>query len=80
MDLCNIGNVSHRGDGLPEKSCVCCQEMDLCKKKIDDDGVDCITEHQNFEAICVLPDALRTAIAARNDMRRDTMPDPIPNK
>ena len=54
--------------------------MDLCKKKIDDDGVDCITEHQNFEAICVLPDALRTAIAARNDMRRDTMPDPIPNK
>ena len=49
--------------GIPEEACVCCQEMKLCQKKIIEDGVNCITEHQNFAPICLMPDALKTAIA-----------------
>ena len=55
---------------------VCCQEIKECCQKMDEDtgnDIKCITDHSKFHAVCILRDVLKTALVARNDIRRDTL-------
>lgn len=57
---------------------LCCKEMEQIKDKID--GLTCIIANPDFPTVCLNPVVLRTALIARNDIRRDDLRDPIQNR
>jgi len=65
--------------GATAKECVCCQELQQCAQKMEE-NTKCITQHPAFEPVCLLRDVLRTALVARNDIRRDNLREPLSNE
>ena len=61
---------------IPEN--ICCREMESLSTKLE--GVKCVTKHADFGTICLNPAVLRTALVARDDMRRDGLWEPIKNE
>ena len=47
------------------RQCRCCKEVAICRRF----GVDCITQHEDFAAVCLHKAVLRTALVARLDTR-----------
>ena len=61
---------------IPEN--ICCREMESLGTKLE--GVKCVTKHADFGTICLNPAVLRTALVARDDIRRDGLREPIKNE
>ena len=55
--------------------CLCCQEVDELAWKLQD--LLCITQQQNFTAVCLNEDVLRTALVSMIDLRRDSITEPL---
>ena len=55
--------------------CLCCQEVDELAWKLQD--LLCITQHENFTAVCLNEDVLRTALVSMIDLRRDSITEPL---
>ena len=63
--------------------CLCCREIANVTRKMnigEENEIKCITEHFEFEIICLHPAVLRTALIGRSDIRCDDLRDPIPNE
>ena len=54
--------------------CLCCQEVDELAWKLQD--LLWITQHENFTAVCLNEDVLRTAVSMI-DLRRDSITEPL---
>ena len=57
---------------------LCCQEVDELGWKLQD--LICITQHENFLAVCRNEDVLRTAVVLMTDGRRDPIREPITSR
>lgn len=46
------------------EECVCCKELDSIVNKMEGRGIECITQDNGFQAVCLNPDVLETAYYA----------------
>ncbi|XP_041359371.1 uncharacterized protein LOC121375792 [Gigantopelta aegis] len=76
-DWCLCGNCRPM-DTVKES--ICCLEVDQIGDKMQTTNLQCILEHYDFPIICLYPEVLRTALAARADIRRDDYTEPVPNR
>jgi len=60
--------------------CVCCQEVDSLKSKADQQHVSCITMHDRFEAVCLLPDVLKAVLTVLHDVTASSLEEPISHR
>ncbi len=56
FDWCECSNCETMQNA---RECICCQEWDLLHNRLED--VDCITEHHEFETVCLNTAVLETA-------------------
>ena len=61
-----------------ERECRCCREGNALDWKMY--GLQCITDHENFGAVCLNVDVLRTAVVSMNDVRRGDITEPLSNR
>ena len=61
-----------------ERECRCCREENALDWKMY--GLQCITDHKNFEAVCLNVDVLRKAVVSMNDVRRGDITEPLSNR
>ncbi|KAL9950241.1 hypothetical protein ACROYT_G042714 [Oculina patagonica] len=55
-----------------EKECVCCKEMKNIYLMME--GLHCVTQHENFSAVCLNRDVLWTALASIHDRENAALP------
>jgi len=60
--------------------CVCCQEVDSLKDKADQQHISCITMHDRFEAVCLLPDVLKAVLTVLHDVTASSLEEPISHR
>ena len=58
--------------------CLCCHEVTELGWKLQD--LTCITQHENFLAVCLNEDVLRTAVVLMTDWRRDLIREPLTSR
>ena len=59
---------------------VCCQEVDSLKGKAGEQHVNCITLHDRFEAVCLLPDVLKAVLTVLHDVTAFSLEEPISHR
>ena len=61
-----------------EAECLCCQEVDTLDWKLH--GLECITQHDGFQSVCLNEGVLRTAVVLMVDVRGDTITEPLTSR
>ncbi len=75
MLWCTCGHCRH----LPTiRENLCCKELMHVENKVE--GFHCITRNPEFDTVCLTRAVLRTALVARNDIRRDDLQEPLDNR
>ena len=65
-DWCTCGNCEPLDSPT---QCVCCHEVGNCEQFLDNDEVNCVSDHEDFQPVCMHRAVLRTALVARLDCR-----------
>jgi hypothetical protein len=64
-----------------EKECLCCHEISNVKSALQDSGFSCITDHPQFQTVCLDTTVLKTALVGMVEMGFQPVPaDPIPSR
>lgn len=74
MIWCTCGNCQHLAK---VRENLCCKEIEHIREMATGQ---CITEHGDFDVLCLHPEVLRTALIARFDIRRNDLREPIQNE
>ena len=68
LDSERVGNtdwcVCEACVSLSERECICCHEWDILEEKLKVEDVDCVTQHKDFEVVCLNPTVLATSYIA----------------
>ena len=63
-----------------DKECVCCRQFDGVNSILSDGAAHCISLHQRFAPVYLLPDVLRSVLVLLHDVQSSIIEEPISNR